>query len=174
MDIKWLKTKNYSFSCSKMVKPYDICDTMANIGSDLYVYKITYNNITIKIGKSNDQSTNFGDRLYRQIGHLYSWGRDRITGPNDITFEEVDEKFHAIYGEYIDHRNLRVDIWDFTNYPFETINKDKELKDAEREMIEAYTKFYRQLPVGNIDDMQHAKRKSAPRKAVCDNLFEEI
>jgi len=48
----------------------------------------------------------------------------------------------------------------------------KEVLDAETELIENYKKLYGELPLGNIDDNKLWRGKTAPRKDVCDNLFD--
>lgn len=167
----WSKVSHHTINCSKMTRPVEICDVMKKLKIDTYVYEIRHNNVTIKYGMSNDNCPLHGERLYRQIGKLYSWGRHRLLGPNDITFEYVDDEYKVKYGTYMDHKSINITVWDFTNYPFETFDEDVELLRVEKELIDSYKKFHNAIPLGNNYDMDFVSRKYTIRKDLFESIF---
>lgn len=167
----WSKVPHYTITCSTMTKPTEICDAMKKLGIDRYVYEIRHDNITVKYGMSNDNCPLHGERLYRQIGKLFSWGRSRLLGPNDITFEYVDDDYMKKYGSYMDHKNISITVWDFTNYPFQTLDEDTEILRAEKELIDFYNKFHNTIPLGNNYDMDFVSRIYTIRKDLFESLF---
>jgi len=167
----WSKVSHHTINCSKMKKPKEICDVMKSLKIDRYVYEIRHNNITVKYGMSDDNCPLHGERLYRQIGKLYSWGRDRLQGPNDITFEYTDNDYEQKYGSFMDHKNITITVWDFTNYPFLTLEEDTEILRAEKELIDSYKKFHNSIPLGNNYDMDFVSRKYTIRKDLFESIF---
>lgn len=171
--IDWTKVPTFTFTCRDMDSPKEICQMVKSLKIDRYVYGITHEALVIKYGMSDDNRPLHGERIYRQVGKLFSWGRSRLLGPNDITFEAIDEKFKNLYGKYMDHKNITIQIWSFDNYPFETIHEDVEILKAEKELIDNYKKFNGVVPIGNEDEMDYVSKKTTIRKNIFEKFFED-
>jgi hypothetical protein len=172
MKTDWTSTKVYNISLNGVFEPWEIIKLIKQLGIKSYVYEIKHNNVTIKYGMSDASTTQKGERVYRQIGHLDSFGANKLVGPNGSEFLDINKDYKYKYGCDIDHNNISITIWSFDNYNYRTIDTVKEIIDAETELIETFKNHYGELPIGNIDDNRLWKRKSAPRKDVCDALFD--
>lgn len=171
MKTDWTCTKVYNITLNGIVYPWEIIDLVKKLGINSYVYEIKHNNVTIKYGMSAAGTTQKGERVYRQIGHLNSFGQNKLVGPNGSEFLDIDEKYKNKYHHSIDHNNISITIWSFDNYNYRTIDTVKEIIDAETELIETFKNHYGELPIGNIDDNKLWRRKSAVRRDVYENLF---
>jgi hypothetical protein len=168
METKWNKLPRHAFSCRGFIKPADICYEFKKRLIDKYVYEIKHDNITIKFGMSDDKQPMPGSRVYRQVGKLYSW-KNRLLGPNDETFEAIDDEYNRLYGHRMDHNQVSIVVWDFTHYPYQSFSPKFEIYKAEQELIEVYAKYNNgQKPFGNYYDMDAYKNKYLPHN----NLFE--
>jgi hypothetical protein len=172
MNTDWTQVKCYSFPLKGMIDPSEIMQVVKQLNIKKYTYEIRCDNITIKFGMSDAETTQLGERMYRQIGHLDSWGSSKIHGQNGDEFLDTNEIFKNLYNRSMDHNNIVIYIWDFDNYPFVTINSSMEINNAECELIESYTNTYGELPIGNIDDGNLFRKKSAPLKSVFERMFE--
>ena len=172
MKTDWTKLTPYTFPLRGMTQPKEICAVMKSLGIDKYIYEIR-NNITIKYGMSADNEKFHGARLYRQIGHLHSWGNSKLVGENGKEFLDIDTEFKNRYGSNIDHKDVLITVWGFDTYPWRTLNVRKELIEAESYLISQYEMIHQEKPVGNLFDESFWENKSAPIKAVYDSIFEE-
>ena len=175
MNTNWRKIKLYRLSSlSNLNKPIRISDFFKAHGIEDYVYEIKCNNITMKYGMSMLTTAQIhGERLYRQIGHIPSWGDQMIDGSSGDEFVDIVQWFEHAWDLKVDHKNITVFVWDFTNYPYRTVNKKNEIEGAESELIKTYAKFYGALPIGNLKDGSEALRRSAPILDVYKTMFEE-
>jgi hypothetical protein len=73
----------------------------------------------------------------------------------------------------MDHKNITITVWDFTNYPFSTLEEDIEILRAEKELIDSYKKFHNTIPLGNNYDMDFVSRKYTIRKDLFESIFGE-
>jgi len=172
MKTDWTKLTPYSFPLKGMVRPKEICDVMKGLGIDRYIYEIR-SNVTVKYGMSADKEKFYGARMYRQIGHLDSWGMWKLSGPNGSDFVEIDQAFKERYGKNIDHNDIVITVWGFDSYPWRTLNARKELIEAESYLISQYEMIHQEKPVGNLFDESYWENKAAPIKTVFDKMFEE-
>lgn len=171
--IDWSLIQPLSFPLKKMTAPSDIMDVFKTLGIKKYPYEIRCKNITIKYGCSDAQTTQPGERVYRQIGHLDSWGNTKIVGPNGEEFLDYNALYKSQYGEDMDHNDIVITVWPMDNYPFVTTNSWLEVNDAETELVDAFVKFHNEKPIGNISDTKKFSPKHAPIKTVFEGMFEE-
>ena len=169
--IKWSSVTSHQFPLKGLVKPSQIIEIVKQLGIKKYTYEIRCKNITIKYGMSDALTTQEGERIYRQIGHLDSWGKEKLQGQNGAEFLDYNQEYKNRYSENMNHNDIVITIWNFDNYPFETINSASEIESAEIELIETFTKFHGEKPIGNIDDGHRFHVKTAPVKGVMENLF---
>jgi len=152
-----------------MLRPLDI--TQLGIETKAYFYSIYCRNRLVKYGISyNDNETYWLARLYRQLGHLASFGKYRLEGNNDITFRATEWQFEQENKMPLDHNDVTVELELFDNYRFETTNPRTELENYESLKIQTYVERYRSLPPGNIKVLNH--NRAAVSQSAFNNLFE--
>lgn len=170
-------SKKYELDISKMSCSSEIAEFFREREIERYVYRIKYKGIVIKFGMScpSAYSAREGDRLYRQIGHVHSWGNQRLTGSNGADFRVSMEDFENCYGFKLDHNFMSATVWDLTDCPFKTVKPDLEVKAIENWLIEEYVKIVGEKPIGNINDESQVKTQAAVPVQVLEKLFfEEI
>jgi hypothetical protein len=169
-NTNWAKTKRYSIALAPMSHSTDIIKEFKNLGIKSYIYEIRCSNITVKIGMSDAATTDLGERVYRQVGHLNSWDKP-LTGRNGEDFEIINETYKQVYSCEMDHKNITVNIWSFDNYKFLTTTPDVELENAEWELIETHRIIYGKLPIGNLNHRARPRREG-PSQDIVNKLFE--
>ncbi len=174
IDVDWSIVPTHNIDVSTISAPFDISLIMKALKIDKYCYQIMYKSIVIKYGMSADNSRNYGERLYRQIGHSKSWGKQRLNGSSGADWRIVEEDFLDLYGFPIDIDYIKIKIWDLTNYSYVTINPWNEVNAIEAQLIDAYVKAVGEKPIGNINDEANVIRKAGIRLDTMKHLFEVI
>lgn len=172
INTNWSIIPTHRIDVKELLSPYDISLFMKKHKIDKYLYQIMYKGIVIKFGMSADRSRNYGERIYRQIGHLRSWGNQRLNGSSGSDWRIVEEDFENLYGIAIDKDHIRIKIWDLTNYPFTTINPRNEVLILESQLIARYVEAVGEKPIGNINDESNAFHRPAIRTSTWLKLFE--
>lgn len=172
IDIKWNTIPTYEIDVAELSSPYEICTIMKRLGIECYVYSITFKGILLKFGMSADNSRNYGERLYRQVGHSKSWGALRLKGSCGSDWRIVEEEFLDLYNIPIEKNHLKIKIWDLTNYEFETIDKINEILYIESTLIQKYKDLCGEKPLGNIHDDEQIFRRRAISQKTWNGLFE--
>lgn len=177
MNIKWDQIKTYLIDIGSLKKPRDIVRLFKENNIDFYLYEIVHlgqqgkPTFTVKYGMSADNSRDFGDRAYRQIAHCTSWGKQRIKGNSGADFFVTEHEIKSQYGIDLDHKLLRLRIWDMTGYQFDTIDYYEEINKIEGYFIDQYKKVYGRKPIGNLNDEHNALFRPSIRKATFNSLF---
>lgn len=169
--------RKHEIDLGKINDPCEIADLCRKYSIEKYVYRIKYKGLVLKFGMSSPKAytARNGDRLYRQIGHVSSWGTCRLTGSSGADFRIIEEDFENCYGHKLDHKFMSTTIWDLTNCPFQTIEPDKEVNAIENQLIEEYVQIVGEKPIGNINDESIIKQRSAVPIVIMNSLFfEEI
>ncbi len=166
--------KKYDIKVEKISDPYIIVEFFKQCSIEKYVYRIKYKNIVLKFGMSSPKAKSAipGDRLYRQIGHISSWQDQRLTGSSGADFRITEEDFENLYGFKLDHKHITLTVWDLTDYPFITIEPDKEVNAIENHLIEKYVEIVGEKPIGNLNDESEIKRHAAIPIELMEALFE--
>jgi hypothetical protein len=152
-----------------MLRPLEI--TQLGIEAKAYFYAIYCRNRLVKYGISyNDNEIYWLCRLYRQIGHLASFGKYRLEGDNDIRFRDTERQFEQQYGMELDHNDVTVELELFDHYLFETAKPRTELENYESLKIQTYVERYGFLPPGNTKILNH--NRAAVNQATFKKLFE--
>lgn len=172
IDTNWSIIPTHTIQVKELNSPYEISLFMKSHKIDKYLYQIMYKGIVIKFGMSADNSRNYGERIYRQIGHLRSWGNLRLTGSSGSDWRIVEEDFENMYGIPIDKNHIKIKIWDLTDYPFTTINPWNEVLVMESQLIAQYVDAVGEKPIGNINDEANAIRRPAIQTSTWVKLFE--
>lgn len=171
----WDSFPMYTIKCGKLETPYDICKIFANFKISKYVYCISYKGMmVIKYGMSCPKGGPLGERIYRQIGHAYSWGYNRIDGSSGADWLIIERDFEHKHGIKLGHKDLVITVWDVSNYDFKTFNPFKEVELMESEKIDDHIKLFGYKPIGNINDEANKKTRTYVTKNQFNNLFVEL
>lgn len=171
----WKTNPAFTINCSKLTVPAQICEIFKRFGTDRYIYRIVYKDyIVIKFGMSAAESESRvpGERVYRQIAHCYSWGPARIDGSSGSDWVIIERDFKNKFGIDIDHRDLKITVWDLTTFPFRSFNPTKEILAMEGELINDYINLVGCKPIGNINDEANNRNRSFISKDIWDALIE--
>jgi hypothetical protein len=171
MNINWKDIPQHTILVGELSKPSDISKILKVFSIRKYIYRIVYKGIVIKYGMSMDNSKNFGERIYRQIGHCKSWDKERLNGSSGSDFRIIEEDFNKLYGSEIDHKFITITIYNLTNYVYQTTDEWTEIISIENSLIEDYVRLVGQKPIGNINDEAHINRRPRPLKAIVDKFF---
>ena len=169
----WSKIPCYNINYGDLENPADICSIFARYNIDKYVYRVKFKGIVIKYGMSapNSATRMWGERLYRQLAHCYSWAHKRIDGSSGADWVIIERDFKQLYGIDIDHKHVSVTVWDVTNYEFESFNPALEVEKMEAELICNYIDLMGEKPIGNLNDEANKRNKHFVSTKSFNNLF---
>lgn len=173
----WNTFPKYTINVGTLSVPVEIQRTFKDHNIDKYVYCIMFKGIVIKYGMSAPESIfrDPGERVYRQIGHCYTWGSGiRLEGSSGADWLIIERDFKNLYGIDIDHKHIKIIVWDVTMYPFESFEPFKEVESMESELIKNYVDHFGEKPIGNINDEANKLNRGFVGKATWDNFFEEV
>lgn len=136
---------------------------------DRYIYDIKYNGHTIKYGISHQANQQAADRIYTQIGHMPGWNKPLLKRSDKKTGKAIRDMMAKVSPNF--HKNdVEIDIYDFTNYPFQRDDTVyAEMQNAEEELKEQYYQQFKKYPAGNI---KQEGIRSIVKNEVLDQLFE--
>jgi len=172
----WNTFPKYTIDVGSLDVPVEIQQTFREYNIDKYVYCIMFKGIIIKYGMSAPESVHRdpGERVYRQVGHCHTWGKGiRLEGSSGADWLIIERDFKDLYGFDIDHKHIKLIIWDVTKYPFQSFYPFREVESMESELINYYLEHYGAKPIGNINDEANKRNKSFIATATWNNCFEE-
>ena len=169
----WTQFPVYNIDYRDLENPADLCSIFARHNIDKYVYRIKFKGIIIKYGMSAPTSSTrmWGERIYRQLAHCYSWGDKRIDGSSGADWVIIERDFKQLYGIDIDHKHISITVWDVTNYQFKSFNPALEVEKMEAELINNYIDLVGEKPIGNLNDEANKRNKYFVSTKSFDNLF---
>jgi hypothetical protein len=161
----------FTIKLKDMVDPINISHEFRNNKiTGGYVYRIMYKGIVIKFGMSNTKEPTPGDRVYSQLGRVKSFGVPLRRGiGND--FADIMEDFRNLYGFELDHNDIVLTIWDFTNYKYHSVKPEDELRKFEAGLIRRYIESVGERPIGNLRVETAALNKKFVTTDIMQNLF---
>lgn len=177
MKIDFTKIPSYCLLGANLTSPRDISEFFRSNHIKYYCYSIdVINPKTMEIncakkGMSSDIKSDYGERLYRQIAHLRSWGNLRILGSSGADFINVEELFQERYGYNIHHRCCIITIYDMTNYPFVGFDPRVEILAAEELLIMEHEKKFNAKPPGNLIESYSNVDRAIVSKLHFEGLF---
>lgn len=169
----WDSIPAHTLNIHDISYPHDLSNFFKYRGIDKYVYRITCRGIVLKYGMSAAKSRHrdWGERVYRQIAHCQSWGKDKIDGSSGCDWLIIERDFKNRYGIDIHHHDLSIKVWDVTNYDFKSVNPFNEIEEMETELIDMYTALVGEKPIGNINDQANKRNRAFVSKETADRLF---
>lgn len=172
--IDWNNIPRYNINLRNCSNPSDICKIVKRYNTRFYIYRITYKGLVIKFGKSTELSRMYGERVYRQVGHSLSW-QSPLKGKCGSDWYYIEEAFFNRYRFNMDKNDIVVTIWDFTKYPFLSINVDNEIQKYETNLIQSYVEVVGEKPIGNIcDDRKSLKLLTVSKEAFSLHFSDEL
>lgn len=137
-----------------------------------YVYTFEYLGSVIKHGISVDEKSNFGDRIYRQAGHLLGWPT-RLWGPNGNDMRTIDECYFNKTKKHLNRVGMKITVRDLTNVLSPSLADPVfHVKQLERQLIKEYQEIHGCLPIGNIKDESYIDNKTYVAKETFEKLFD--
>ena len=173
-DINWDSMPKYNIDCGKIATPAFISTILEHYNVDKYLYRIMYKGIVIKYGMSADNSKTYGERIYRQIGHLESWGPLRLTGSSGSDFRITETDFVNTYGFPLHKDHIKVHVWDVTKYQFKSVKPRREILEMESSLILRYKELTGEKPIGNLNDEANYYGKPYIPKEIAAGLFDNF
>jgi len=165
----------YLIDLSKIHSPYRICHILKTKNVHKYIYQVIHNGVLIKYGMSADRSRNYGERLYRQVSHMESWGDLRNTGSSGADFRIIESDYYKKYGTKMNKNLVKIKVFDMTNFPYKSTCHRDEILKIESYLIDEYTRIFGDKPIGNINDDDHMfKKTSYVSKDTVDSIFDNI
>ena len=157
------------FDLGKCLHASEIKGLMKKLGIKHYCYAFIYNSTVMKYGQSADNDWirgSFGERVYRQAFQIPGWPTKPSVKSAGCDMLDVIKHFPGI-----NKNNVCIKIWDMTNYPFAVQDDPRhEVTQLEDQFLDAHIKQHGRLPLGNLRDESHIRRKSR----VTDRHFNSI
>jgi hypothetical protein len=118
----------------------------------------------IKFGYSADNSTHYGERVYRQAGHLHGWNR-RLESSSGSDMRIICDQYQDKYNEILDRKNIML-------YVIKMNSKSvQECKDLERELIDDCIQRNKRAPLGNRDSETRLVERRVANQDRLNQLF---
>jgi hypothetical protein len=164
----------YTIDLAKLDSFNQICDIFAELKITKYVYDFTYNSIVIKYGISADLSCTWGERVYRQAGHLEGWEK-RLSGSSGSDMRIINEDYFDQYGSKLNRDRMYLTIRDLTNAVNDhSTDRAWPCKKLERELIKEHIIRHGKAPIGNKDDEKKIDGRGYVSKKTISSLFEGL
>lgn len=137
-----------------------------------YAYKFEYLGEVIKYGISVDEKSIFGERIYRQAGHLLGWITRLASGSAGDDMRGIDENYYIQTGTHLNRKGMKITIYDLTNVQSPgLVDKHLHVKQLERQLIKEYVDKHGKLPIGNVKDESYIDNKTYVAKSTWERLF---
>jgi hypothetical protein len=162
----------YEIDLSKLNVAVDISKILKGFGTVKYVYKFEYKDEIIKYGISVDEKSIFGERIYRQSGHLPGWPTQLAIGSAGDDMREINDNYFAKTGTNLNRQGMKITVCDLTNINSPSAaDENFHVKKLERQLIKEYAEKNNKLPIGNIKDESYIDNKTCVTKNTLDKLF---
>jgi hypothetical protein len=160
------------FSLGKMRDPSDICFHMSLEEIKYYVYIFTCPKGVLKYGYSADIRSTFGDRIYRQAGHLNGW-RHKLNGSSGSDMRIISENYFNKYNTVLDRNNMSIIVIDLSNHGIPG-SQESHCKNLERMLIDDCIERNGAAPIGNVDPVTKNNIRKHHNTKLFKHFFEEV
>jgi hypothetical protein len=92
----------------------EITDIMKTLKITNYVYSFIYQQQIIKHGISADNSLTWGERIYRQAGHLNGWARKLAPYSSGSDMQEISDLYYNKTGNFLNRIGMIISVVDLT------------------------------------------------------------
>jgi hypothetical protein len=170
IDIAKLPT--ISFDLGKCLNACEIKGMMKKLGIKYYCYAFIYKSTIMKYGQSADNDWvrgSFGERIYRQSFQIPGWPSKPSVKSAGNDMLDVIKNFPNI-----DKNDVCVKVWDMTGYSFAVQDDPRhEVTQLEDQLLESYEKQFGYLPVGNLRNESHIRRKTRVTDQHFNSIFDQ-
>lgn len=152
----------------------DITGIMKQLKIVKYNYSFIYQQQVIKYGISADKSPTWGERIYRQAGHLEGWNRKLAPGSSGSDMQDISDEYSKLHGNHLNRLGMIIVVIDMTEVISPMINDPTyPYKKLERDLIKEHIERHGCLPIGNKKTEDHMDRKTYVKRDHWETLFEE-
>jgi len=174
MTLKYENNPRYKINLAKLSSYTDICQILKEYNVKYYVYAFVCANGIIKYGYSADYAGTWGERVYRQAGHLEGW-HTRLNGSSGSDMRIIAENYREKYNKHLNRKDVYVVIIDMTKLnPEDEGNYQECCRELERGLINRCIEQNQQAPIGNKDNVSRMYVGRVKRSVVFNKLFEEV
>ena len=163
---------NVSFDLGKFLNACEIKGMMKKLGIKYYCYAFLYKSTTMKYGQSADNDWirgSFGERIYRQSFHIPGWPKKPSVNSAGNDMLDIIKNFPNI-----NKNDVCIKVWDMTNYPFAVQRNPKhEVTQLEDQLLDSHEKQFGYLPMGNLRDESHIRRKTRVTDQIFNSMFDK-
>ena len=163
---------SYTIDLSKLFKASKICNLMKSKKITHYVYIFACAKGVLKYGYSSDNSRNYGDRVYRQAGHLEGW-HTKLNGSSGSDMRVISENYQKKYNEVLDRKNVQLCIIDLTNHDVPE-SLESHCKNLERMLINDCIERNGAAPIGNVDNVTGSNVRKHKNEKQLKKFFEMV
>ena len=146
----------------------DVSKILKQHGIKYYTYSFISKNGILKHGRSADNQPHWGERIYRQAGHLEGWdGRLRSSSGSDMRI--IAEEYQKKYNEVLDRKDISIRVVDCTD----ASDPERETIVIEEYLISETMKHNGGCaPLGNKDTKTRKRSFRAKNTIAAARLFE--
>lgn len=160
----------WTVDLSKLNHSSGICEIMKNKRIVNYVYIFSCIHGVLKYGYSADNSRNYGDRVYRQAGHLHGWNR-RLNGSSGSDMRIIADNYYEKYNTILDRNDVKLTIIDLSNYDLPD-TQEEHCKTLERMLIDDCIARNGAAPIGNVDNVTESNVRKHKNDKQLEKFFE--
>ena len=149
---------------SRIMQQYKIRD---------YVYAFLWQGRVLKYGYSADQLGSYGERIYRQAGHMHGWPR-RLVGSSGSDMRIISEEFQKKHGRNLDRNECEIWVLNMTRTPDDAADYDvkQTCVALERYMIDTCVDISGGAPIGNRDRDTQIRVVAGRNSQTLDRFFD--
>ena len=160
-----------TFDLGKCLHACEIKGMMKTLGIKYYCYAFIYKSTVMKYGQSADNDWargSFGERIYRQSFQIPGWPTKPSTKSAGNDMLDIIKNF-----PHINKNDVCIKVWDMTNYSFAVSGDPKhEVTQLEDQLLDSYIKQHGSLPLGNLRDESHIRRKTRVTDQIFNSIFD--
>jgi hypothetical protein len=152
----------------------DITNIMKKLKIVNYVYTFVHQQEIIKHGISADNSLTWGERIYRQSGHLEGWSRKLAPGSSGKDMQEISNDYYIKHGSFLNRMNMIITVIDLTAVQSPVASDPAyPCKKMESDLIKEHIESTGAAPIGNKRTEQQRRAKGIVTDVTFRHLFEE-
>ena len=163
----------WAIDLSQLTDFLDIVGIMKQLKIVKYNYSFIYEEEVIKYGISADKSKTWGERIYRQAGHLDGWNRKLAPDSSGSDMQEISNEYFKLHGRHLNRVGMLLVVVDMSDVASPDINDPVyPCKKLERELIKEHIERTGHAPIGNKKTEDYLDNKTFVTQDLWNSLFE--
>lgn len=168
------KYPTWAIDLSQLTDFLDLTGIMKQLKIVKYNYSFIYREEVIKHGISADRSLTWGERIYRQAGHLEGWNRKLAPDSSGSDMQDISNEYFTLHGTHLNRVGMLIIVVDMSDVVSPMVNDPAyPLKKLERDQIKEHIERTGYPPIGNKKTEEYMDRKTFIKKDLWEELFEE-